>query len=128
MTKEEKILKSLKKTKKKNENKYINKKIMKQKIKNSSTLSNIKDVGEDGLIYLKSGEVCSLIEVGAIDLSLTSKQEKNNFFFTLKSLYQIKGLNLKCYKLDDKINLNNNKVNLEKKINKFIENEDKSCC
>lgn len=125
MTKEEKILKSLKKTKKKNENKYINKKIMKQKIRNSSTLSNIKDVGDDGLIYLKSGEVCSLIEVGAIDLSLTSKQEKNNFFFTLKSLYQIKGLNLKCYKLDDKINLNNNKVNLEKKINKFIENEDK---
>ena len=123
MTKEEKILKSLQKTKKKNENNYITKGMMKKKIKNSSTLSNVKEVGEDGLIYLKSGEVCSLMEVGAIDLSLTSKQEKSNFFFTLKSLYQIKGLNLKCYKLDDKINLNKNKVNLDKKIEYFEDKE-----
>lgn len=86
---------------------------MKRRIKNSQTFSNVKSVADDGLIELKTGEVASLIEVKAIDLSLTSKSEKNNFFYALKSLYQIRNLNLKCYKLDQKINLNNNKINLE---------------
>lgn len=54
-----------------------------------------------------------MIELKAIDLSLASKSEKTNFFSNLKSLYQIKDLNLKCYKLDQKINLNNNKINLD---------------
>ena len=49
---------------------------MKRRIKNSKVFSNIKDVGDDGLIELKSGEYASLIEVKAIDLSLSSKQEK----------------------------------------------------
>ena len=84
---------------------------MKRRIKNSQTFSNVKSVADDGLIELKTGEVASLIEVKAIDLSLTSKSEKNNFFYALKSLYQIRNLNLKCYKLDQKINLNNNKIN-----------------
>ena len=124
-TKEEKTLSYAKKIAKKNENKYYNKGMLKKRIKNSSLLSNIKNVEEDGLINLKSGEVCSLIEVSAIDLSLTSRQEKNNFFFNLKALYQIKDLNLKCYKLDEKINLNKNKVNLEGKIEYYSENEKK---
>ena len=50
---------------------------------------------------------------------------KNNFFFNLKALYQIKDLNLKCYKLDEKINLNKNKVNLEGKIEYYSKNEKK---
>lgn len=125
ITKEEKTLSYAKKIAKKNENKYYNKGMLKKRIKNSSLLSNIKNVEEDGLINLKSGEVCSLIEVSAIDLSLTSRQEKNNFFFNLKALYQIKDLNLKCYKLDEKINLNKNKVNLEGKIEYYSENEKK---
>ena len=122
MTKEEKILKKVKKKKKTN---YRTARMMKRRIKNSITLSNIKSVDEDGIINLKSGEVCSLIEVNAIDLSLASKQEKNNFFATLKSLYQIKGLNLKCYKIDDKINLNNNKEHLEALIEHFKDDKSK---
>lgn len=74
--------------------KYIDKHKMKKRAKNSQYFSNVKDVGEDGLIELKTGEVASLIEVKAIDLSLTSKREKENFFYGLKSLYQIKGLTL----------------------------------
>ncbi len=99
---------------------------MKRRIKNSQEFINIKNITDDGLIVLKSGEVASLIEVKAIDLSLTSKQEKRTFFSYLKSLYQVKGLNLKCYKLDEKINLNENKINLEKKIEYYQNNENKS--
>jgi len=97
---------------------------MKKRIKNSQIFSNVKSVADDGLIELKTGEVASLIEVKAIDLSLTSKSEKQSFFYALKSLYQIKGLVLKCYKLDQKINLNNNKINLEDLIN-YFESDDK---
>lgn len=53
---------------------------MKRRIKNSQVFTNIKNVCEDGLIELKTGEVASLIEVKAIDLSLTSKNEKQSFF------------------------------------------------
>lgn len=95
---------------------------MKKRVKNSQVFSNVKSVGSDGLIELKTGEVASLIEVKAIDLSLTSKSEKHNFFYDFKSLYQIKGLTLKCYKLDEKINLNNNKINLEELIDYFKNN------
>ncbi len=106
--------------------KYIDKHKMKKRAKNSQYFSNVKDVGEDGLIELKTGEVASLIEVKAIDLSLTSKREKENFFYSLKSLYQIKGLTMKCYKLDQKINLNNNKINLENLVNDYKDDEKKS--
>lgn len=122
-TNEEKALNSINKKRNKKESKYFIKKRMKKRIKNSQVVCNVKYVDDDGLIKLKTGEVCSLIEIGAIDLSLTSNQEKNNFFFALKSLYQIRGLNLKCYKVDDKINLNSNKVNLENKIAKFEDSD-----
>ena len=119
---EEKALNSIRK---KINSKYIIKKRMKQRIKNSQVITNVKSVDDDGLIRLKTGEVCSLIEVKAVDLSLASRQEKNNFFFDLKSLYQIKGLNLKCYKIDEKINLNNNKIKLEELIEKFKDDKEK---
>lgn len=116
----------LDKVKKKIKKKYISKRQMKKRIKNSYYISNIKEIDETGIIYLKSGEVATVIEVKAIDLSLSSKQEKDNFFYLLKSLYQIKQLNLKCYKIDDKINLNNNKINLDKLINEYLGDEKRS--
>ena len=98
---EEKDLKSLNKInelKEKTKSEYLKTSIMKRRIKNSKVFSNIKDVGDDGLIELKSGEYASLIEVKAIDLSLSSKQEKINFFkyFILHFLSPLKlVLNLK---------------------------------
>ena len=90
---------------------------MKRRFKNSKVFTNIKSVGDDGLLELKNGGYASLIELKAVDLSLSSNQEKTNFFYYLKSLYQIKNLNLKCIKVDERINLNNNKLYLKTKIN-----------
>ena len=72
--------KNLKNVKKHNKNKYRSKGKLKRRIKNSQIFTNVKNVADDGLIELKSGEVASLIEVKAIDLSLTSKNEKQSFF------------------------------------------------
>lgn len=90
----------------------------KKRIHNSTSFTNVNSIDDDGYINLKSGDIAYLIEVKAIDLSLTSKEEKESFFTCLKTLYQISGLNLKCYKLDEKINLNSNKYNLDKLIEK----------
>ena len=114
-----KSLEKIKKIKQKTKSDYLKTSMMKRRIKNSKVFSNIKEVGDDGLIELKSGEYASLIEVKAIDLSLSSKQEKNNFFNYYRSLFHIKDLNLKFYKLDEPINLNYNKLNLDRLINKF---------
>ena len=95
---------------------------MNRRIKNAKTFTNIKCIGEDGLLELKNVGYASLIEIKAVDLSLSSNQEKTNFFSSLKSLYQVKDLNLKCYKLDEPINLNNNKLNLSKLIEKLKNN------
>lgn len=125
---EEKDLKSLQKVKKlkqKTKSDYLKTSMMKRRIKNSKVFSNIKTIGDDGLIELKSGEYASLIEVKAIDLSLSSKQEKNNFFNYYRSLFHIKNLNLKFYKLDEPINLNNNKINLDRLINRFKNDSNK---
>ncbi len=98
---------------------------MNRRIKNAKTFTNIKCIGEDGLLELKNGGYASLIEIKAVDLSLSSNQEKTNFFSLLKILYQIKDLNLKCYKLDEPINLNNNKLNLTNLIEKLKDNTKK---
>ena len=96
-TKDEKNLKKAKKIDSKANRKYSSRSQMKRRIKNSKTVTNVKEIGDDGLIYLKSGEVATLIEVKAIDLSLTSNHEKNLLFSMLKALYQVPNLNLKCY-------------------------------
>lgn len=98
---------------------YLSTHKMNRRIKNAKTFTNIKCIGDDGLLELKNGGYASLIEIKAVDLSLSSNQEKTNFFNSLKVLYQIKDLNLKCYKLDEPINLNNNKLNLSKLIEKL---------
>lgn len=112
-------MEKIKKIKQKTKSDYLKTSMMRRRIKNSKVFSNIKEVGDDGLIELKSGEYVSLIEIKAIDLSLSSKQEKNNFFNYYRSLFHIKDLNLKFYKLDEPINLNYNKLNLDRLINKF---------
>ena len=122
---DEKILNKVKKVDSKLNKKYSSKGQMKRRIRNSRIISNVKEIGDDGLIYLKSGEVATLIEVKAIDLSLTSNHEKNLFFSMLKALYQVPNLNLKCYKLNEKLNLNANKVNLDNKIERFQDDEGK---
>ena len=99
---------------------------MHKRFKNSKVFTNVKSVGEDGLLELKNGYYASLIELKAVDLSLSSNQEKTNFFHYLKTLYQIKNLNLKCFKLDEKINLNNNKLYLKTKVKSIDEIIDKN--
>ena len=117
--KDELKLNKVKKQKDKTKSKYINSRVMKRRFKNSKLFTNIKQIGDDGLLELKSGGFASLIEIKAVDLSLSSNQEKTNFFHVLKTLYQIKDLNLKCYKIDEKINLNNNKLNINSLIDKL---------
>ena len=98
---------------------------MKKRIKNSTYISNIKDVNNEGLLFLKTGEVACVLEVSAIDLSLTSNHEKNIFFQMYKAFYQIPKLNIRYYKLDEKLNLNENKINLETRMEIFKNDESK---
>ena len=103
----------------KRKNKYIVKHQMKRRIKNSQDFINSKSVNDNGIIELKTGEVATILEVNAIDLSLTASNERKNFYQTLKSLYQISDLNIKFYKLNEKINLNSNKMILDDLKNNF---------
>ena len=122
----EKVLRKIKNKREKQPSKYIIKKRMNKRIKNSRSFTNVKNVTDNGILELKTGEVATILEVKAIDLSLTSKQEKSNFFAYFKTLFHIKDLNLKCYKLDEKLNLNSNKLNLDNKLNKYANDEEKS--
>ena len=121
--KDERDLNQIKKYDFKYRKKYSSKRQMKKRIKNSKLITNVSEIDNEGLIYLKSGEVAALIEVKAIDLSLTSNQEKKIFYSMLKVLYQIPNLNMKCYKLDEKLNLNANKVHLDNEIVKYQNDE-----
>ncbi len=123
--KEDKMLRKIKKYSNKNK-KYIKMKDLKRRIKNSQSFSNVEEVESDGLIKLKTGEVARLLEVQAVDLSLSSKSDKETFFFMFKNLFQIRNINLKCYKLDEMINLNNNKIKLEELINSTTNENKKS--
>ncbi len=121
-SKDKKIVDKIKKKKNYN-SKYSFKKSTKLKIKNSQEFSNIKEVRDDGIMILKNNECACLLEVGATDLSLTSKVEKEGFFFNFKDLFQIRNLKLKCFKLDKRINLNPNKESYENLIKKFSDDE-----
>ena len=59
---------------------------MKRRFKNSKIFTNIKQIGDDGLLELKSGGFASLIEIKAVYLYLSSNQEKTNFFHILINL------------------------------------------
>lgn len=95
--------------KKNNKHRYITRSILKKKIKYASSFINSELVRDDELVKLREGSFAKVFSVDAIDLSLTSNIQKSNFFNQLKYLYQIKDLNLRIYKLDDKIDLNANK-------------------
>lgn len=101
---------------------YNQKKIMKNRVSNASSFINIKEITEDGVLHLKSGEVASLLEVDAVDLSLSSNEEKEIFFRMLRRIYQIQNMTLKCYKLDKPINLNKNRDFLINEASKYSEN------
>ncbi|MFA6777421.1 MAG: hypothetical protein WCR80_03145 [Bacilli bacterium] len=124
-TKESKEYKIVSKIKEKSNynSKYNIKKSVKLKVKNSRDFSNIKEIRDDGILVLKNKELACILEFGAIDLSLTSRSEKENFFFYFKELFQINDLKLKCYKLDKKINLNPNKKNYKNLTKKFHDDE-----
>lgn len=104
---------------------YITKSVLKKKIKNAQFFVNADFVNADGIIKLKEGSFASVFSVDAIDLSLASNNQKVNFFNQLKYLYQLKDLNLRIYKLDDKIDLNANKDYYAKLIDEYIDDEEK---
>ncbi len=83
--------------------------VFKNKFKNASTFMNSKIVDDKGIINLRDNSYAKVFSVDAIDLSLTLNTQKNNFFHQLKYLYQLKDLDLRIYKLDDKIDLTANK-------------------
>src|SRR5574344_1346150 len=120
-TKEEKVIENTKKKLNKKPKKLITKQILNKRIKSSTSFINTDEVKDDGTICLKSNEVARLFSVQAIDLSLNSNEQKVSFFEQLKYLYQIKDLDLRIYKLDDKINLNANKDFLLEKIEQYKE-------
>lgn len=123
--KEHKLIEKFIKKKYKINNKYITKNILKKKFKNSKIFINSESVDDEGIIKLRDNSFASVFSVDAIDLSLTSNDKKNSFFNQLKYLYQLKDLNLRIYKLDDKIDLNANKDYYIKLINEYDCDEEK---
>ncbi len=99
--------------------------MLKSKYKNAQTFLNSKIVNDNGIINLRDKSFATVFSVDAIDLSLTSNNQRNNFFHQLKYLYQLKDLNLRIYKLDDKIDLNVNKDYYASLINDFSTDEEK---
>ena len=103
--KEHKILEKFLKRKYKVKNKYLTRCVLIKKYRNAQTFTNSEFVNDNGIIKLRDNSYARVYSVDAIDLSLTSNIQKQNFFHQLKYLYQLKGLNLRIYKLDDKIDL-----------------------
>lgn len=99
--------------------------MLKSKYKNAQSFLNSKIVNNNGIINLRDKSFATVFSVDAIDLSLTSNNQRNNFFHQLKYLYQLKDLNLRIYKLDDKIDLNVNKDYYASLINGFSTDEEK---
>ena len=123
--KEINIIKKFITRKLRNKAKYINKRILKKKFKNAQSFTNVDSVSEKGIIKLKDNTYARVFSVDAIDLSLTSNIQKNNFFNQLKYLYQVKELNLRMYKLDDKIDLNANKDYYNNLIEEYSDDNEK---
>ena len=123
--KEHKVIERFVKKRDKLKQKYITKGVLKRKFKNAQDFSNTDFVNADGVIKLRDGTYVRVFSVDAIDLSLTSNTGKNNFFHQLKYLYQLKDLNLRIYKLDDKIDLNANKDYYANLMEEYSTDEEK---
>ena len=87
--KEHKLIEKFVKKRDKLKQKYMTKKVLKSKFKNAQNFTNTDFVGGDGIIKLRDGSYARVFSVDAIDLSLTSNTQKNNFFHQLKYLYQL---------------------------------------
>ena len=123
--KEHKLIEKFVKKRDKLKQKYMTKRVLKNKFKNAQNFTNTDFVNDDGIIKLRDGSYARVFSVDAIDLSLTSNTQKNNFFHQLKYLYQLKDLNLRIYKLDDKIDLNANKDYYTKLMEEYSNDEEK---
>lgn len=121
--KEYKILEKFLKRKDKVKNKYLTRSVLIKKYRNAQTFTNSEFVNDNGIIKLRDNSYARVYSVDAIDLSLTSNIQKQNFFHQLKYLYQLKGLNLRIYKLDDKIDLNANKDHYNKLMEEYSTDE-----
>lgn len=121
--KEYKILEKFLKRKDKVKNKYLTRSVLIKKYRNAQTFTNSEFVNDNGIIKLRDNSYARVYSVDAIDLSLTSNIQKQNFFHQLKYLYQLKGLNLRIYKLDDKIDLNANKDYYNKLMEEYSTDE-----
>lgn len=117
--KEFKLIRKLKSRKKQN---YIKKNKLKKKIGNSQIFTNIKNIDDNGLITLKTGQLAIFYRLQPIDLSLTNKSEQELFYHTLARVYRLP-ITIKAYKFDEKINLNANKENYQKLIEKYRNNK-----
>ena len=117
--------KNVDKVKRNNNHNYLSKGSLKKKVQNSQSFTNIKEIGEDGIITLKSNQYAIFYKASPIDLSLTNKNEQELFFHTLSKLYRLP-FTIKIYKFDENINLNMNKENylqlLKKTTNKARRN------
>lgn len=122
---EHKIIEKFIRKKSKKKNEYINKSVLVKKYRNSQTFTNAEFVSDNGMIKLRDNSYARVFSVDAIDLSLSSNTQKQNFFHQLKYLYQLKNLNLRIYKLDDKIDLNANKDYYQKLMEEFSNDEEK---
>lgn len=105
---------------------YIKKSILRKKVKNSRSFIVTDSVTDNGIIKLKTKEFVKVFSVQAIDVSLSSNDQLTAFFEQLKLLYQIEGLDLKIYKLDENINLSANKDYLKEMMKKYDGNIEKS--
>lgn len=121
--KEHKILEKFLKRKDKVKNKYLTRSVLIKKYRNAQTFTNSEFVNDNGIIKLRDNSYARVYSVDAIDLSLTSNIQKQNFFHQLKYLYQLKGLNLRIYKLDDKIDLNANKDHYNELMEEYSTDE-----
>ena len=121
--KEHKILEKFLKRKDKVKNRYLTRSVLIKKYRNAQTFTNSEFVNDNGIIKLRDNSYARVYSVDAIDLSLTSNIQKQNFFHQLKYLYQLKGLNLRIYKLDDKIDLNANKDHYNKLMEEYSTDE-----
>ncbi len=114
--------KNVKIAKEKKSNVYLSSKRLKRKLQNSQSITNIKNINDDGIIELKTNQLAIFYKVNPIDLSLTNSNEQNLFFSTLAKLFRL-SFPIKAYKFDEKINLNINKENYLHLIEKNKDNQ-----
>ena len=93
--KEHKVIEKFVKKKDNSKQKYITKGVLKRKFKNAQSFTNAEFVNDNGIIKLRDNSYARVFSVDAIDLSLSSNIQKNNFFHQLKYLYQLKNIFLK---------------------------------